>query len=320
MERPTLERGDIGSQVMVVQRYLEVEDDGIFGADTERVVLEFQTSQDLDVDGIVGPGTWTALEQTYILPVYPPLCPERLDLETVNEICSIASSSEIANYKWKDRGIAPSGYINGMALAYATAYIRWINEDDLVDQMAKANTENDDLDALSWYDSEFLHRGMSNFNDGPDTLRHLFVLLMGLGMRESSGKHCEGRDMSADNVSADTAEAGLFQTSWNIRNCCTDLQVLFDSYSEGPEHAGYRDVFSVNVQCSESSWDCYGSGDGYDYQRMAKLMPLFACETTAIGLRCLRQHWGPINRKEVEIRNEADFMLQQVQGVIVGVA
>jgi hypothetical protein len=62
---------------------------------------------------------------------------------------------------------------------------------------------------------------MRNDVSGIDTLRHLFVLMIGLGMRESSGRYCEGRDQSASNTSADTAEAGLFQTSWNARACCT---------------------------------------------------------------------------------------------------
>jgi hypothetical protein len=53
--------------------------------------------------------------------------------------------------------------------------------------------------------------GMDNSADGVDTLRHLFALQLGLGMRESSGQYCCGRDMSADNVSAETCEAGLFQ-------------------------------------------------------------------------------------------------------------
>ena len=33
-------------------------------------------------------------------------------------------------------------------------------------------------------------------------------------MRESSGKHCEGRDMSENNQTGETAEAGLFQVSF----------------------------------------------------------------------------------------------------------
>ena len=36
-------------------------------------------------------------------------------------------------------------------------------------------------------------------------------------------------------------------------------------------------------------------------------------ETCAIVLRNLRQHYGPINRKEAELRSEADTMLREVE-------
>lgn len=38
--------------------------DGFFGAKTDAAVRSFQQSEDLDVDGIVGPLTWTALVVT----------------------------------------------------------------------------------------------------------------------------------------------------------------------------------------------------------------------------------------------------------------
>jgi peptidoglycan hydrolase-like protein with peptidoglycan-binding domain len=37
--------------------------DGDFGAGTEVAVAKFQRDQKLDVDGIVGPGTWAALDK-----------------------------------------------------------------------------------------------------------------------------------------------------------------------------------------------------------------------------------------------------------------
>jgi len=39
--------------------------DGIFGANTERAVKEFQTNNGLPADGVVGPKTWTALEEAF---------------------------------------------------------------------------------------------------------------------------------------------------------------------------------------------------------------------------------------------------------------
>jgi peptidoglycan hydrolase-like protein with peptidoglycan-binding domain len=61
-----IERGDRGENVKQVQRALQelgfdVDDDGIFGAGTEAAVMEFQRTQGLNDDGIVGPATLAAL-------------------------------------------------------------------------------------------------------------------------------------------------------------------------------------------------------------------------------------------------------------------
>jgi hypothetical protein len=163
---------------------------------------------------------------------------------------------------------------------------------------------------------------MSNEANGLDTLRHLFVLLIGLGMRESSGRHCEGRDRSADNVSAETAEAGLFQQSWNSSTCSTEILKLADQYAEGlnehpPEQCALA-TFREHVSCSSADWTDYGDSDdaGRDFQALCKRCPQFAVEAAAIGLRYLRKHWGPIGRKEVEIVAAADDLLRGVEELI----
>jgi hypothetical protein len=60
--RDTLRRGMDGELVKVLQRKLRVVDNGIFGADTEVAVREFQRSHSLVPDGIVGPKTWRVLD------------------------------------------------------------------------------------------------------------------------------------------------------------------------------------------------------------------------------------------------------------------
>lgn len=62
-ERPTLERGDRGASVKVLQRWLGLKADGVFGAGTLRAVKRFQRRHDLKADGIVGPGTWRVLRR-----------------------------------------------------------------------------------------------------------------------------------------------------------------------------------------------------------------------------------------------------------------
>lgn len=179
--------------------------------------------------------------------------------------------------------------------------------------MAKADTGNRDKDALAWYSQQFLEAGMDNRTSGSETLRHLFVLLIGLGMRESSGRYCEGRDRSAANTSSDEAEAGLFQTSYNARTGSPLLPQLFKQYANS---ADFVDIFKEGVTCKEGDLENYGTGDGKEFQRLSKACPPFAAEFAAVALRNLRKHWGPVNRREVEIRHECDMMLRQVQDAV----
>jgi len=248
----------------------------------------------------------------------PPVDPELPYEEDV--ITSMANASLIAKYNWKDRGVAPRGYIKGFALAWAQVVMRYDQNDPIVKDMAKG-MGSPDQDALAWYEAEFKQIGACNEVAGWNTLRHLFVLLMGLGMRESSGKHCEGRDMSADNVTSDTAEAGLYQTSYNAHNATPLFDDLMEEYENGDAQGfkGYVDDFADGVTCSQSDWQCYGSGKGFDFQELCKNAPAFAVESCALTLRNLRQHYGPINRKEAELREEADWLLLDIQRYVLGV-
>jgi hypothetical protein len=228
-----------------------------------------------------------------------------------DKILKIAIDSEISRYRWLDRGAAPIGYTKGMALVFAMVYGKFKNEDIFAVEMAKADTGEADRDALTWYRTEFAGASMSNSVAGADTLRHVFVLLTGLGMRESSGKYCEGRDTTANNVSAETAEAGLFQLSYNARLASPLLPKLFNQYRAHP--SGYLEVFQEGAVCKASDADNFGDGFGMEFQRLSKLCPSFAVEFAAIALRNVRKQWGPLTRREVEIKPECDDMFQRVQ-------
>lgn len=56
-----LKRGLSGAPVKRLQEKLGIEADGIFGPGTEKAVREFQKANDLAVDGIAGPDTFTAM-------------------------------------------------------------------------------------------------------------------------------------------------------------------------------------------------------------------------------------------------------------------
>ena len=314
--RPVIGLGDYGNNVAEVQVRLGLRADRDFGDATESAVISFQRTSGLQADGVVGVQTWAALDKVGTkLPAYPPPLPPKFDQATINKIGNLAAASPIASYAWKDRGRAPAGYIRGMAVAFAQAVLRFNAGDPIMVGLARENSGNDGIDALSWYNSNYVGLGMSNDVAGLDTLRHLYVLLLGLGMRESSGKHCEGRDTSASNTSSDTAEAGLFQSSWNASSASTDFLNAADQYDPDSVQ-GYMAVFAEGVTCNSSSWASYGSGAGFAFQETCKWSPTYAVDTCAITLRRLRQHYGPINRKEAEIRGDADKMFKQVQDFV----
>ena len=243
------------------------------------------------------------------------ITPPPTEAPLTEQIVAIASKSVIAKYPWKSRGVAPRGYVNGLALAFSAMLVRLQRGDSSALEMAKANTGNDEKDALSWLNSVFVSKGMKNDVAGPDTLRHLFVLLMGLGMRESSGHHCEGRDQSASNTSADTCEAGLFQQSYDSHSASKEIDKLFDEYTDDTALC-FLGAFAEGVQCSTKSWENYGTSKGREFQKLCKNCPGFAVASAAVCLRVLRKHFGPINRREVEIMPAADVMFADVQRVV----
>jgi hypothetical protein len=234
--------------------------------------------------------------------------------QAIDQIIRTAAESKVARHFWNQRGVAPGGYIKGMALVYARVYCNLKAGDPAAIEMAKANSGDASRDALDWYDDIFAAKGMRNDTAGVETLRHLFVLLIGLGMRESSGKYCAGRDTSASNMAAETAEAGLFQTSFNASTASPLLPMLFARYSKDP--SGFVDVFKEGVTCTSNDLTNFGSGNGAEFQRLSKACPAFAAEFAALGLRHIRKHWGPINRKGAEILPECDTLLREIQAIV----
>ena len=232
----------------------------------------------------------------------------------IDQITALAAASTIVQFRWNDRGRAPIGYIKGMAVAFARALCKFQAGDPAAAEMAKADTHNAHDDALTWYAPEFQALGLSNGSASADTLRHVFVLLMGLGMRESSGQHCEGRDRSASNTTAETAEAGLFQVSFNARSASSLLPALFQKYRDDP--SGFVEIFHEGVNCSAASLQNFGSGDGAEFQRLTKECPAFAAEFAAVALRHIRRHWGPINTKKAQLVRDCDTMLRGVQDLV----
>lgn len=232
------------------------------------------------------------------------------------QIAALAAGSECAAHDWPDpQGVAPAAYMRGMALVFARAVCHPERADVAAVSAAQGAATTD---ALRHYEAQFRALGMANDTAGVDTLRHAYTLLIGLGMPESSGRHCVGRDRSANFSTADTAEAGLFQTSWGARRAHPALPALFAQYSDD-QSACLLDVFAEGVSCSE--WDArnWGEGSGRDWQILTKSCPAFATEYGAVVLRAnggSRGEFGPIRRRTAEVTPECDAMLQEVQQLI----
>jgi uncharacterized protein (TIGR02594 family) len=314
-DRPTLQIGDNGPDVEDLQRmipHFSGDVDGDFGGITEDNVMRYQLTRGLEADGIVGPQTWQALyDQAPPLP--PP--PSALTPQQQQAIVDIANKSWIADYEWEGRGSAPKGWTQGMALTFAQSYKRLLAGHPAVIEMSKARTSSD-KDALNIYRDEYNRLGMPNEEDGADVLRHLYALMLGHGMRESSGEHCCGRDQSASNYDSTTCEAGAFQTSYNAAGASNpEFDDLMDEYL-GHQTQGFLYAFAEGVSCSSADWDNYGSGRGEQFQQLCKVAPAFSAESAGLTLRNLANHYGPIIRKEVELKQEADEMFQAVQDLM----
>jgi hypothetical protein len=315
-----LRQGDHGDDVLDLQRMLPRfpgEFDGDFGPVTENAVLNYQASRGLEVDGICGQQTWQALYDHKLPIPPPPVPPGALTPEQQEVITRIANGCEIANYYWDDRGIAPTGFTQGMALSFAQTYKKLKQGHPAAIEMAQARLDSD-KDALNVYRDEFEQLGMPNEDDGIDTLRHLYAFMLGSGMRESSGQHCCGRDQSAENVESDTCEAGFAQTSYNAHTASDpEFDNLMDEYFEGLS-PGYLEAFSEGVSCSSEDWENYGSPEerGYQFQELSKNAPAFCAEAHGLTLRNLCNHYGPVLRGEVELKTEADQMFRLVQDYV----
>jgi len=138
-------------------------------------------------------------------------------------------------------------------------------------------------------------------------------------MRESSGRFCEGRDRSANNTSADRAEAGLFQMSFDLVAPRAELLDVFHHYQSHPEE-GLLDIFKEDVSPPPRPKDLENFGDpgsaGFAFQKLSKECPAMTAEIAALGLREEAAHWGPIIRHDAEVRSAAKELFMAVEQIV----
>lgn len=233
----------------------------------------------------------------------------------IDQIKQIAANSSCSSYSWKDRGRAPSGYIKGMALTYGRSLCRAKADSSAGLLLSAASTGNTTKDALAYYASTFAKIPIGITTQGGETLRALYTLGLGLGMRESSGTYCEGWDRSAGSSRPSSAgEAGVFQTSYDSIGVHPELSNLYTEYKNTKDTRCMLDVYKVGASCSSQS--NLGTGAGADFQSFLKACPAFAAEYAMVTLRVLRAHYGPINRREAEVIPSCNNMLKEVQNLI----
>lgn len=207
------------------------------------------------------------------IPVTPPR-------DTKAEIEKLVGESACSTYSWKNRGKAPLDYYVRLAETFHKE--ECMNEPVIAQGLASK-------DALTQYEVAASREAT-------------YAFLTGLGPRESSGKWCTGRDSSADNVASESAEAGVFQFSYDSRGAHPRLLQLYAEYK--PK--------TGEISCVSKDW---GTGEGVPFQRLSKTNPEFAIRYGAVLIRTRKNHFGPIIRGEVEYRKECFELFKSVKGL-----
>lgn len=243
----------------------------------------------------------------------PPRPPANEPADTAG-IEDIAAGSACAKAKFAEQGTPPKGFLKGMALVYARALCQPDRSD--YKRASQKNSDNATVDALAHYAPEFKSAGFSNTEDGSVTLRHLYTLMVGHAATESSWRWCVGKDPGASNTSAETCEAGLFQTSWNARSGTGELPKLFNLYASSKKPKCFAKQFKGTTTCSAANLKNYGTGDGVRFQELSKECPAFAVEFASLVLRTQRRHYGPINTKKAMLVPSCNQMFIDVEAYV----
>jgi hypothetical protein len=103
VQYPLLREGSRGAAVVTLQRDLHIPADGVYGPQTKRYVMSFQSSRHLTGDGIVGVLTWQALARlspNYTHVVSRQIPPTQLGFKAAN----LAAAQRGKPYRWGAAG------------------------------------------------------------------------------------------------------------------------------------------------------------------------------------------------------------------------
>lgn len=214
----------------------------------------------------------------------------------------VKESPDCSNYYWKNRGRAKSAYIDGMALMYAKQVCGKGSDFIKPNKITGRNSIQAHKDALAYY--------RISGNE-----LNTYTFLIGLGMRESSGKYCSGRDRSQNFTHARSAEAGIFQTAYVARVFNKEMKPVYEAYKAGKLNCELPVFKSSDMKCTTYDAKTFGTGEGATWQKLTKKCPAFSTQWAAILIRSNYRHFGPIIRKDVEFRTQCRDMLYKVEKI-----
>jgi murein DD-endopeptidase MepM/ murein hydrolase activator NlpD len=254
-------------------------------------------------------------------------------------IADLIDKSTLRSMRWPqlDRktgkyeySLAPPAYLLGMALTYARVYCKWRDLDPYVLLMAAAEkdfsatrpkepkaTEGIVLeDMLYSLRDHFKKSGMANTSDGPDTLRHLFVLLVGLGLRESWGRYYQGPYKATPPEKLATAAAGMFQMSHSLGVGNKGYRAVhgFYEYLRTVPYNGYLTVFAHGMRPGNNKVTDKTPSEPGRFRNFCLTQPALGAELAALAIR-YRNHWSPLRDKTepVYLSKECDDLFQRIQ-------
>ena len=214
-----------------------------------------------------------------------------------DDVTAIAKAATgCTQYSWKNRGKANEGYSVGMALTFA----RNVCNPNILS--ARNILGPVDRDAVAKYKKA-------------PTLPNVWTILHGLGLRESTGRHCVGRDTTADWTKSETAETGLFQFSYNVTGFSSELKNIFNNYGS---KKCYKEIFAKDMRaCTAGDAKTWGNTQpGMKFQQDMKNCPAEAVEFGAATIRVALHHFGPLLRSEVEFNNACYDMYASVEKLV----
>lgn len=248
---------------------------------------------------------------------------------SLKDITAIAVLSDCSRINWKDRGHAKDAYYKGMALSWARQVCKPLPV--VSSEMKKTQKSRDgklyytdvlahyDLDVRTYRATPFKTLGMRT-DGGVDTARAVWTLLIGLGMRESSGRPYVGRDTSMNFTSADSAESGLMQSSYGARKQSPDMEALYQKYKTDKSGC-FKEVYYEGYKADSANLKNWGSesSEGYKFQKLQKECPGFAVEYAAILVRLNgggKGEFGPLRMKVAQVEKSCETMLKKVQDYV----